>query len=76
MAFEFCHGDATRESYLAIISALFDYFNTENLWVVQVLTNMNSFPMGETSINKSSFTFVIILEKLKFHRVRDHRCRW
>jgi hypothetical protein len=62
MAFEFCRDDATRESYLAIVSALFDYFNTENLWVVQFLTNMNSLPMGVTSINKPSFTSFIILE--------------
>jgi hypothetical protein len=62
MVFEFCRDDATRESYLAIVSALFDCFNTENLRVVQLLTNMNSPPMGETSINKSSFTFFIILE--------------
>jgi hypothetical protein len=61
MAFEFYRDDATRESYLAIISALFDYFNTENLWVVQLLTNINSLPIGVTSINKSSFTFFIIL---------------
>jgi hypothetical protein len=61
MAFEFCRDDATRESYLAIVSALFDCFNTENLWVVQILTNMNSLPMGETSINKFSFAFFIIL---------------
>jgi hypothetical protein len=37
MAFKFCRYDATRESYLAIVSALFDYFNTENLRVVQLL---------------------------------------
>jgi hypothetical protein len=62
MAFEFCRIDATRESYLAIILALFDYFNTKNLWVVQLLTNMNSLPMGVTSMNKFYFAFFIILE--------------
>jgi hypothetical protein len=36
MAFEFCHDDATRESYLAIVSALFDCFHTKNLQVVQL----------------------------------------
>jgi hypothetical protein len=76
MAFEFCRDDATRESYLAIVSALLDCFNTENLWVVQLLTNMNSLPMGETSINKSSFAFFIFLENLKFRQVRDQRSRW
>jgi hypothetical protein len=58
MAFKFCRDDATRESYFG---ALFDYFNTENLRVVQHLTNINSLLMGETSINKSSFALVIIL---------------
>jgi hypothetical protein len=58
MTFEFCRDDTTRESYLAIVSALFDCFNTKNLQVVQLLTNMNSLPMGETSIKKSSFTFL------------------
>jgi hypothetical protein len=50
MAFEFCRDDTTRESYLTIISALFDCFNTENLWVVQLLTYMNSLPMVVTSL--------------------------
>jgi hypothetical protein len=59
MAFEFCRDDATRESYFR---ALFDGFNTENLRVAQLLTNMNSLPMGVTAINKSSFAFFIILE--------------
>jgi hypothetical protein len=53
MAFDFCRDDTTRESYLTIVSALFDCFNTENLRVVQLLTNMNSLPMGKTSINYS-----------------------
>jgi hypothetical protein len=39
----------TQLKNLAIVSALFDSFNTENLRVVQFLTNMNSLPMGETS---------------------------
>jgi hypothetical protein len=66
MAFEFCHDDATRESYLAIVSPLFDCFNTKNLRVVQLLTNMSSLPMGVTSINKSSFALVVILGNKKF----------
>jgi hypothetical protein len=61
MAFEFCRDDVTQESYLAIVSALFDCFNIENLRVVQLLTNMNSLPMVVTSINKFSFAFFIIL---------------
>jgi hypothetical protein len=61
MAFEFCRDDATQELYLAIVLALFDCFNTKNLRVAQFLTNMNSLPMGETLINKSSFAFFIIL---------------
>jgi hypothetical protein len=36
IAFEFCRDDATRESYLAIVLALFDCFNTENLRVVHL----------------------------------------
>jgi hypothetical protein len=59
MAFEFCRDGATRESYFR---ALFGYFNTKNLRVTQFLTNMNSLPMGVTAINKSPFTFIIILE--------------
>jgi hypothetical protein len=51
MAFEFCRDDVTRESYFVIISALFDCFNTENLWVAQVLTKIHSLPMGVTSMN-------------------------
>jgi hypothetical protein len=35
MAFEFCRDDATGESYLAIVLALFDCFNAKNLRVVQ-----------------------------------------
>jgi hypothetical protein len=61
MAFEFCRDDATQESYIAIVSALFDCFNTENLRVVQLLTNMNSLPMVVTLINEFSFAFFIIL---------------
>jgi hypothetical protein len=60
MAFEFYRDDVTRESYLAIVSALFDCFNTENLRVIHLLTNMNSLPMGVTSINSFSFAFFII----------------
>jgi hypothetical protein len=62
MAFEFCRNDATRESYIVIVLALFDCFSTENLQVVHLLTNMNSLPMVVTSINKPSFTSLIILE--------------
>jgi hypothetical protein len=51
MAFEFCRDDATRESYFIIVSALFDYFNTKNLWVAQFLTNIYFLPMGVTLVN-------------------------
>jgi hypothetical protein len=53
MAFEFCRDDATRESYISMVSALFDYFNTKNLWVVQLLTNMNSLPMVVTDTSQT-----------------------
>jgi hypothetical protein len=51
MAFEFCRDDAIRESYIVIVLALFDCFNTENLRVPQSLTNISSLPMGVTSVN-------------------------
>jgi hypothetical protein len=66
MAFQFCRDDATRESYLAIVSALFDCFNAKNLRVVQFFTNMNSLPMVVTSTNKSYFTFFIFLGNWNF----------
>jgi hypothetical protein len=61
MAFKFCRDDATRESYVAIVSALFDCFNTENLRIVQLLSNMNSLPMVVTSVYQFSFAFFIII---------------
>jgi hypothetical protein len=64
MAFEFCHDDATQESYLAIVLALFECFNTKNLWVCSTLTNMNSLPMGVIALDKSSFAFFTFLGKI------------
>jgi hypothetical protein len=66
MAFEFCHDDATRESYLVTVLALFDCFNTENLWVCSTLTNMNSLPMVVIALYKSSFAFFTFLEIKNF----------
>jgi hypothetical protein len=56
MAFKFYRDDATRESYLAIVLALFDCFNSENLWVCSTLTNMNSLPVGVISLYKFYFS--------------------
>jgi hypothetical protein len=62
MAFEFCRDDATRESYVA---ALFDYFSSENLWVVSTLTNINSLPMVVMMLSKSSFAFFALFMHVK-----------
>jgi hypothetical protein len=61
MAFEFFRDDATRESYLAIVLALFDCFNTKNLRVYSTLTNMNSLPMVVIALYKCSFAFFTFL---------------
>jgi hypothetical protein len=61
MTFEFCRDDATRESYLAIILALFDCFSTKNLWVCSTLTNMNFLLMGVIALYKFSFAFFTFL---------------
>jgi hypothetical protein len=66
MTFEFYRDDATRESYLAIVLALFDCFNTENLRVCSTLTNMNSLPMVVIALYKSSFAFFTFLEIKNF----------
>jgi hypothetical protein len=80
MEFKFCRDDATQESYFVIVSALFDCFNTENLRVAQPLININSLPMGVTSMNYIYWTifscFLYYSWKLRFHQVRDQRSRW
>jgi hypothetical protein len=73
MAFEFCHDDATQESFFAFVSALFDCFNTENLRVIQLLTSYEFPPDGSYVHKMFSFAF---FGNLKFRWVHDQRSRW
>jgi hypothetical protein len=57
MAFELCRDDATRESFFAFISVLFDNFNTVNLWVIQLLTSYEFPPDGSYGHKMFSFAF-------------------
>jgi hypothetical protein len=56
MAFEFCHNDATRESYVA---AWFDCSSVQNIRVYSTLIDKNLPPDGSNDAFKILFAFIV-----------------